>query len=264
MDIHPLYGPVVPEKGWVPAPRYLLRRDRILQFLADSPAGQSLEIGCGAGTLLHELGLRGFTCEALETSAPALEIARHVNANNVVFHQTPQPDWVDRFDYLLAFEVLEHIEDDRAALLEWRSWIKPGGVILMSVPAHMRKWTATDDWAGHYRRYEQRDLKQLLLSCGFVMQRFESYGFPLGNMVEPIRARVHAKSLATRRANERDEYKSNTELSSVERPVESRLYPFLASLPGQLMMRSAFFMQRFFKNSDLGNGYFLIARKSHL
>lgn len=261
MEIHPLYGPVVPEKGWVPAPRYLLRRDRILRLLTGLPPGLLLEIGCGAGTLLYELSQRGFVCEALETSVPALEIARHVNAKNVVLHQSPQPYWVSRFDYLLAFEVLEHIADDRAALLEWLSWIKPGGCILMSVPAHMKKWTATDDWAGHFRRYERRDLKQLLLSCGFVLERFESYGFPLGNIIEPIRALVHARSLAKRRENDRDENRQNTAMSSVERSVESRLYPLLASLPGRLIMRFAMYMQELFKNNDLGNGYVLIARK---
>ena len=52
MEIHPVYGISFPERGWVPAPRYLLRRDRVLRLLARLPVGRLLEIGCGSGALL--------------------------------------------------------------------------------------------------------------------------------------------------------------------------------------------------------------------
>jgi len=256
MELHPLYGPSLPELGWVPAPRFLLRRQRIHRLLADARPGQLLEIGCGPATLIHELGQRGFACTALETSPAALEIARTLNPD-VTFHEAPQDHWPGNFDYLMAFEVLEHIDDDRAALRAWHSWLKPGGMLLMSVPAHMSKWTATDDWAGHVRRYERDALRQLLVECGFEIRRFESYGFPLANMIEPLRARMHKRQLAARDGDRQ----LNNALSGVSRSSESRLYPLLRSLPGTLMMRMAFQMQALFADRDIGNGYVLCAGK---
>lgn len=262
MEYHPLYGTVVPEKGWVPAPSFLLRRDRILRLLAGFPAGNLLEIGCGAGTLLHELSRRGFACEALETSAPALEIARYVNANDVALYQSPQPHWVGRFDYLFAFEVLEHIEDDRAALHTWHSWIKPGGVLLLSVPAHMRKWSVSDVWAGHVRRYERPGLEALIADSGFVIEHFETYGFPLANMISPLRAWFHARNLGARREASHDERAYNNDLSGVQRNAESRFYPLLKSVPGRMLMRLAYLLQDWSRRRDWGTGYLVLARKS--
>lgn len=261
MEYHPLYGPSVPEKGWVPAPRFILRRERILRLLAGLPPGSLLEIGCGAGTLLHEFSGRGFACEALETSAVALGIARHVNGDDVMFHLSPQTDWAGRFDYLFAFEVLEHIEDDRAALTAWHAWLKPDGVMLMSVPARMRKWTATDVWAGHYRRYERVGLIDLIRACGFTVDRCESYGFPLANIISPLRARVHARLLAARRASNEDTRSRNNDMSGVERRAESRFYPLLKSLPSRMTMRLAFLLQDWSTGRDWGDGYLVLARK---
>jgi len=261
MNIHPLYGPVVLEKGWVPAPSFLLRRNRILRLINKFSAGKLLEIGCGAGTLLHELNQRGFTCEALETSVPALEIARHVNANDVVFHQTPQPSWASRFDYLLAFEVLEHIEDDRTALATWHSWIKPGGFILISVPAHMKKWSPSDVWAGHFRRYERLGLVELVTAGGFTIEHFENYGFPLANVISPLRAWAHSRNLSARQRINNNKRASNNDLSGVQRNAESKFYPLLKSLPGRLLMHLAYLLQGWSSKRDWGAGYIVLAKK---
>jgi len=262
LEYHHLYGPSVPEKGWVPAPSFLLRRDRIHRLLADSHPGLLLEIGCGAGTLLHELSRRGFTCEAMETSTAALEIANYVNSGEAIIHSVPQPDWEGKFDYLLSFEVLEHIEDDRNALALWYSWLKPGGTIILSVPAHMKKWTASDIWAGHYRRYEMQQLADLITESGFAIESTETYGFPLSNALLLLRARVHARDLVGRNALANDRARNN-DMSGVERSAESRLYPLLKSFPGVMAMRLALFLQDMSAKKNWGTGYLLLARKQH-
>lgn len=261
MEYHPVYGFSIPEKGWAPAPSFILRRQRILRLLAGRAPGSLLEIGCGAGTLLHEFSQRGFVCEALETSAAALEIARYVNADGILFHQSPQTDWAGRFDYLFAFEVLEHIKDDHAALAAWHIWLKPDGVMLMLVPAHMRRWTASDVWAGHYRRYERAGLIGLIEASGFKVKHCESYGFPLANVLSPLRSRVHARRLAARCEVDQDMRVCNNDMSGVDRSAESRLYPMLKSLPGRIMMRLAFLLQDWSAGRDWGNGYLVLARK---
>ena len=90
MKTYGLLGPAAPEAGWVPAPRYLLRRARILRQLAGIKPCQALEIGCGAGVLLHELTARGFDCSALESSAEARTLARGLATDagiDIDFHE---------------------------------------------------------------------------------------------------------------------------------------------------------------------------------
>jgi len=261
MEFHPLFGPSLSEKGWVPAPSFLLRRDRILRQMAACPPGTLLEVGCGAGSLVLEFALRGYTCEAIETSEPALRVAHELSGERVRFHQEPQPDWRGRFDYLFAFEVLEHIEDDRNALAQWHSWLRPGGMMLMSVPAHMRKWTATDVWAGHYRRYEREDLSALITQAGFAIDRIESYGFPLANILSPLRSRAHARDLRRRRSVRTDLREHNNHMSGVQRNLESRFYPILASFPGRWSMQIACALQGLAAGRDWGNGYLVTARR---
>ena len=266
MNLHPVYGPSLPEAGWVPAPRYLLRRNRILALLQGQPPGLYLEIGCGPGALMFDLCRRGFECQALETSPTALRLARELHASDpeVAIFEQEQADWQGHFDYLGAFEVLEHIDDDRSALESWKAWLKPGGMLLLSVPAHQHKWNATDEWAGHFRRYGQAQLRSLLGAAGFEVLRFESYGVPLANLIEPIRARHHARQLQAKAGPEGDagqvEIQERTEQSGVSRSLEARLYPLQRSLPGVLAMRTAFGLQRLFLSSDRGVGYLVLAR----
>lgn len=260
---HDLYGPSIPDRGWVPSPGYLLRRDRITRLLGSLEPCDLLEVGCGAGALLQELAGKGFKCTALETSAPARAIAHHMNeTTGAVITDMADDAWVGRFDCVMAFEVLEHIEHDRDALIRWRDWLKPGGCLLLSVPANMRKWTASDEWAGHFRRYERKDLESLLTEeCGFVVEHFESYGSPLGDVIDPIRARVHARQLQRRKHEGRDAKEVHTSMSGVERSIETRIYPYLCSFPGRFLMRASFIAQGVLGRMGIGRGYLLRARK---
>ena len=262
MNVHAVYGPSLPEAGWVPAPSYLLRRRRILAWLKDLPPGRYLEVGCGPGALVYELRARGFDCKALETSPEALEMARQLPGNIEISRQE-ESDWVGTFDYLAAFEVLEHIENDRGTLDQWKRWLRPGGRLLISVPAHQRKWNASDVWAGHYRRYEREQLRALLVAAGFEIHRFESYGFPLANLIEPIRARYHARQLTGQPTADGDSVGAKHERSrqsGVSRSLETRLYPLQESVIGVLAMRAAFALQRLFIGTDLGTGYLVLAK----
>lgn len=263
MVIHHLYGPSAPELGWVPAPSYLLRRHRIMHILDKVEPCDTLEVGCGAGALLYELAEKGFRCTALETSAAALDIANKIHADSgVSIVNEPNDQWRGRFDYVLAFEVLEHIEDDKMALAQWFQWLKPGGKLLLSVPAQMRYWTASDEWAGHYRRYEREELESLVVDCGYTIGHLEAYGSPLANVIDPIRARVHARQMSRRRHEGIHGKAVGSSLSGVERPVETRLFPYLCSIPGVLLMRGSFFAQGILGSFGIGKGYMILATKS--
>lgn len=261
MERHALFGLSAPERGWVPAPRYALRRNRLIALASSLGGGRLLEIGPGAGALLSDMAALGFRCEALETSERAFQMATELNQGEpaVRIVQEPGADWTGAFDALVSCEVLEHIEDDRAALEEWRGWLRPGGHLLLSVPAHQSKWSATDVWAGHFRRYEKDGLRKLLESAGFAVIELECYGFPLSNVVEPLRAWSHRRALQRREAMGLQE---STAQSGVERGLEARLWPLQASAPGRLLFRAAFHLQKVFRNRDLGTGYLVLARRT--
>ena len=258
---HPLYGPAIPERGWVPAPTYVLRRRRVLKLLSGCRPGRVVEVGSGAGAMLADLSRLGFRCDALESSAQARELARIVNANDdrVAIHDAAPADWAGAFDTVLAMEVLEHIEDDSGALRSWAEWLRPGGVLLLSVPAHPRMWNASDVWAGHYRRYTRDGLRRVVEAAGFAIEHLECYGFPLSNIIDPLRARVHARKL--RDEGPGHDRAHGSARSGTERGLETRLYPLQASWPGSLAMRFFFAMQYVFLGTDLGTGYIMLCRK---
>lgn len=258
-----LLGPAFPEHGWVPAPRYLMRRARILQLMLGMAPGSLLEVGPGAGTLLAEFAQLGFTCEALESSGEARELASRVlttAGHEVPLHTRPDPAWRGRFDYIFAFDVLEHIQDDVAALAEWVSWLKPNGTLLLSVPARMALWTAGDEWAGHFRRYEQAGLKRLLQESGLGIQTFECYGFPLTNISERVSASIYRSRIHAAETSAAANRRKNNDRSGIDRGPHLRVFPLLRSWAGKLALRSFLFVQRLFLGTDLGSGYIVKAR----
>jgi len=264
MNYHPSVGLRVLEKGWAPGPAYLLRRSRILELLRDEPPAAVLEVGCGAGALLHDLSLRGFECTAIETSPSALDLAEYIHADDprVTIRSEPGEDWSECFRGILSFEVLEHIEDDAGAVRRWSSWLEPGGFLLISVPARQSRWTASDTWAGHLRRYERADLVRLMEAEGFEIEVVESWGFPLVNLVVPFRAMVHARAL--RRESREQESLSVAERSArsgTERPFLTRLSGVTTSPVGRAFMACFSYLQGLFRGFDWGEGTILMARK---
>jgi SAM-dependent methyltransferase len=206
----------------------------------------------------------GFFVEAVETSSAAREIALNINQGNplVTIHREIQHDWRDTFDYILAFEVLEHIEDDISALREWWNYLKFSGYMLLSVPAHPERWNATDEWAGHLRRYERKGLKRILEQAGFDIVHLECYGFPLANLIEPFRALYHRQQLGQQKPTQNDEYQgSRDDCSGIERSLEKRLYPLQANWLGTKAMQFFGRLQGMFSEIDWGNGFLTLCKK---
>lgn len=264
MKSHRIFGISVPERAWVPAPSYLLRRDRVRKMLRGLAPGRVLEIGCGAGALLHDLATEGFSCVGVESSPAAFELATYVNSDcpDVTIRECMSDGWTGQFDYVMAFEVLEHIEDDRGALAAWVSCLNDNGKLLLSVPAHPRRWSASDVWAGHFRRYKREGLVDLLEEVGLHIERFESYGFPLANMIEPVRALHHARQLRARQIAAYNEQRTvGNAQSGINRGLESRVYPLQASWIGTKLMQGFFLLQAMFAGTQWGTGYLILARR---
>lgn len=244
--------------GWVPSPGYLMRRQRILHHVKSLGTGLDiLEIGCGAGATIADFRRFGHRCTAVETSDSARNVAAaiHKDDPDVSVYDSVDASWTSQFDLVAAFEVLEHIEEDQSAFSEWVSCLRPGGRAIVSVPGGPHRWDASDVWAGHYRRYTRESLAALATHAGANVELIESYGFPLANLIAPIRARAKTKSGAA------DTQAGRTADSGIVRGPEQRLLPYLESSPGRMILRACFGLQAMAARTDLGPGYFMIAQR---
>jgi 2-polyprenyl-3-methyl-5-hydroxy-6-metoxy-1,4-benzoquinol methylase/glycosyltransferase involved in cell wall biosynthesis len=178
-------------------PNAWLRYDVITHLL---PGGvtEVLEVGCGQGSLGARLAQR-YRYLGVEPDQTSWAVAnRRVSATgggevrNVAFGALGD----ERFDLVCAFEVLEHIEDDATTLKEWATRLRPGGWLLLSVPAHQRRYARADEMAGHFRRYDPAAMTALLTRCGFTDIQIRQYGFPLGYVLEAGRNQIARRRLA--------------------------------------------------------------------
>jgi SAM-dependent methyltransferase len=147
------------------------------------PEAKLLELGCGTGHNLSMLGQFG-TVDALELDEQARAIAEQRLGRAVMSDPLPELASVpDRsYDLIGAFDVIEHIADDSAALASIATKLKPGGKFVMTVPAHAWMWSAHDVVNHHQRRYSKRALKQLIAAAPLKLERigyFNSLLFPV-------------------------------------------------------------------------------------
>lgn len=265
MRHHPDLGLAAPELGWVPSPGFVLRRAAILDRMRGWPPGRALEVGCGSGALLFDLTQRGFSAVGVESSAEALKLARTLLGQVDAIRLTDRlPDQGETFDYLFAFEVLEHVRDDRAALTEWVERLKPGGRCLLSVPAHRGRWNLTDRLAGHFRRYDRADIVPLLAAAGLIPSAIETYGFPLTWALERARRMVRFaeskwRGIETESIPLGDA--AHTSASGTDRRIESRFYPLYAAGPGRWLLTAGARVQHRFRKRDWGISFLVEARK---
>jgi SAM-dependent methyltransferase len=145
---------------WFAGKRMLFKR--LLARRLNASAVRILDIGCGTGAVAVDFGARGWLC-ACDRSTDALAFARSRGVVNVVASDAASLPFADgSFDLVLAFDVIEHVEDDRAMLRELRRVLRPGGAIAIHVPAWPSLWSRHDEILEHKRRYTRRSLSALL------------------------------------------------------------------------------------------------------
>lgn len=254
-QVDPLFGAVL-AGGWFPSPAHIMRRAAILDEFSAYPPGKLLEMGCGAGRLLADWSKLGHSGEAVDLDAEARQLAQQCVTTfgaDFAVGATPADD---NYDYLVATEVLEHIDDPQAALTAWAEHLRPGGTLLCTVPAFARLWGASDEWAGHVQRFEPDAFRRMVANAGFDMVESRLYGFPIGNLLRTLGNAASARKMRQRKA----------ELSRVEatlasgrdRSIERKVAPVMRSLPGRAVLKLAIGMQRL---SNRGHGLLVIAKK---
>lgn len=235
------------------SPNAWLRYGPLKRILGNlGPKSRVLEIGCGLGAMTARLS-RGLEYVAVEEDSAAARIALgRLTRHGVTVYCGRAEDVIqdERFDAVVALEVLEHIKDDSAALRQWTTWIDSSGMLVLSVPAKMKRFSKWDTAVGHYRRYELEELVEKLERAGLSNIEILSYGWPLAYLTESIRNRL-AKSdnvldpaTATLRSGRRLQPKLSI----------SGLFTWAATLPFRIL-------QAPFLRYNWGTSFVAVARK---
>lgn len=160
---------------------------KYIERLAKLPVGaRILEIGCGTGHNLSMLGTFG-SVDAIEIDDASRAIAESRLGRPILTSPLPGLAGVERnaYDLVALLDVLEHVEDDVAALRAMAGCLKPGGKILVTVPAHPWMWSNHDVVNHHHRRYTRKSLAASLSEAGLRFEKldyFNSLLFPIAVM----------------------------------------------------------------------------------
>jgi 2-polyprenyl-3-methyl-5-hydroxy-6-metoxy-1,4-benzoquinol methylase len=145
---------------------------------ACTPLRRALEIGCGNGVarsmLERDLGIAVDGCDLNRT---ALEMAKPGKGRLFVYDILEQePSLLGLYDAVFLLDVIEHINDDAAFLIAALRHLRPGGLVVVNVPANMLLFSDYDRVSGHVRRYSQGQLRKLFLCCALDTVTVQSWG----------------------------------------------------------------------------------------
>jgi SAM-dependent methyltransferase len=172
--------------------RHRFVRAAVRRHLTGRPAGpeglSAIDLGGGCGgwvSYLHHHGPRFGELAMGDSSPDALRLARKavpdsVRCYNVSIYDLP---WTRRWDVVFVLDVIEHLADDAGALRQIARTLKPGGLIVATVPALMAFWSYTDVVGGHHRRYSCDDLKALGTRAGLEVLDARYFMFFLSPML---------------------------------------------------------------------------------
>jgi SAM-dependent methyltransferase len=149
-----------------------------------NPVQDIIEHGCGTGFVLAELQRLYPSARVVGTDLykEGLALARQRFAGALIQTDVLQCDFRESFDLIGLFDVLEHLDDDVRVLRAMRKQLRPGGRLLLTVPAHMVLWSDYDVTSGHRRRYTRQLLEARLAEGGFRVEfctEFMCVLFPL-------------------------------------------------------------------------------------
>lgn len=154
---------------------YAERRSVLARMIAPLSPGRVLDVGAAGGGNTRVLREHGWQAVALEYGDEGARVAAERGLPVIRADAThlPLPDGA--MDCVVAFDVLEHIEDHDTATREVFRLLRPGGTFLVAVPADPRLWSEHDVAVSHVRRYTRDELLSVLSRNGFAIEWTSSW-----------------------------------------------------------------------------------------
>jgi SAM-dependent methyltransferase len=141
--------------------------DGVIAELGLPTNARILDAGCGSGRFMVELAKLGVVT-GVELSEASVALARERALGEVIAGSVLEMPFADdSFDLAVSLDVIEHLEDDLAALRELRRVVAPGGALLVTVPAYQWLWSGHDEINHHHRRYTRSSLLSVAREAGW-------------------------------------------------------------------------------------------------
>lgn len=159
------------EEYWYFANKYNI----VCKYLTKFCEGRSyriLDFGCGPGNFSIRLSEYGKTFGA-DISLDTLQFCKSRQHHCIfqIAQSSRIPIKDNSFDFVIALDVLEHIEDDRQIFSEWYRILKESGRIMLTVPAHQFLWGRHDELYSHKRRYQKSKIEKMIIESGFKVEK---------------------------------------------------------------------------------------------
>jgi SAM-dependent methyltransferase len=184
---------------WYRGRRRVIRAE--LDRLALPPGAAILDAGCGSGRTLEELVDYG-TVTAIELDPQAAAAARARGCGEVREGRLEQLPWRDDcFDLITCLDVIEHTPNDRITMRELRRVTRPGGALLVTVPAYQTLWSAHDEANHHFRRYSRRVLRAAATEAGWRVERVTSFNSLLLAPAAVVRLATRRRTASAERSD---------------------------------------------------------------
>lgn len=182
-----------------------------------------LDIGGGAGNMAHHLAHYGRVI-GIDTNGRPLAVAEARGLEVLQSTGDLLPFAENTFDLVALLDTVEHIPDEIGVFEECRRVLKPGGKLIITVPALMWLWSYNDEINAHQRRYTAPELRQKLTMSGFRVKRLSYNNFFLFPLVAGIRLlRPHKPNLESPHLTQ-DEEVYQVEMEPIPEPVNTILH----------------------------------------
>lgn len=239
-------------------PKHWFRQSLIIsEILKIKRQGLILDFGCGSGTLLTRLGYLGFSGMGIDASKEAVDyFTKQIGKNNLKDkiiarigneEYLSSEKYINKFDVIIASEILEHLKDEKHAIKTFYNSLKSKGICAVTVPAHPYLWDINDDFSSHYRRYEKEKLVKIFTQAGFKIKKIYYWGFPLSLLWH----KLIFLPLINRKIKTKTRYTNSKNLMGYL--LSHKLIKKLAALP--------FWIDQLFNWTEKGGSLLLIAEK---